>query len=72
MSDNQSWNSSGSEEDAEPRDENGHLVGIVDLSGVLSKVSFTFIRLQVLTSLGQCHCQRAGGGTTAREVARVK
>ncbi|XP_029299969.1 collagen type IV alpha-3-binding protein-like [Cottoperca gobio] len=37
MSDNQSWNSSGSEEDAEPRDESGHLVGIVDLSGVLSK-----------------------------------
>lgn len=38
MSDNQSWNSSGSEEDAEPRDESGHLVGCVDLSGVLSKV----------------------------------
>ncbi|XP_040053328.2 ceramide transfer protein isoform X3 [Gasterosteus aculeatus] len=37
MSDNQSWNSSGSEEDAEPRDESGHLVGCVDLSGVLSK-----------------------------------
>ncbi|XP_034402193.1 ceramide transfer protein-like isoform X3 [Cyclopterus lumpus] len=37
MSDNQSWNSSGSEEDVEPRDESGHLVGIVDLSGVLSK-----------------------------------
>ncbi|XP_075934284.1 ceramide transfer protein-like isoform X4 [Anarhichas minor] len=37
MSDNQSWNSSGSEEDAEPRDESGHLVGMVDLSGVLSK-----------------------------------
>ncbi|KAL7377390.1 hypothetical protein ABVT39_026801 [Epinephelus coioides] len=37
MSDNQSWNSSGSEEDAEPRDESGHLVGVVDLSGVLSK-----------------------------------
>ncbi|XP_039635552.1 ceramide transfer protein-like isoform X3 [Perca fluviatilis] len=37
MSDNQSWNSSGSEEDVEPRDESGHLVGVVDLSGVLSK-----------------------------------
>ncbi|XP_068430300.1 ceramide transfer protein-like isoform X2 [Clinocottus analis] len=37
MSDNQSWNSSGSEEDVEPRDESGHLVGMVDLSGVLSK-----------------------------------
>ncbi|XP_063745778.1 ceramide transfer protein-like isoform X7 [Eleginops maclovinus] len=37
MSDNQSWNSSGSEEDVEPRDESGHLIGIVDLSGVLSK-----------------------------------
>lgn len=39
MSDNQSWNSSGSEEDLEPREEPGHHVGIVDLSGVLSKVS---------------------------------
>ncbi|TNN57012.1 Collagen type IV alpha-3-binding protein [Liparis tanakae] len=39
MSDNQSWNSSGSEEDVEPRDESGHLVGIVDLSGVLSKLA---------------------------------
>lgn len=39
MSDNQSWNSSGSEEDMEPREEPGHLVGVVDLSGVLSKVS---------------------------------
>ncbi|XP_074547041.1 ceramide transfer protein-like isoform X1 [Halichoeres trimaculatus] len=37
MSDNQSWNSSGSEEDLEPREETGHLVGVVDLSGVLSK-----------------------------------
>ncbi|XP_044030444.1 ceramide transfer protein-like isoform X11 [Siniperca chuatsi] len=37
MSDNQSWNSSGSEEDIEPKEESGHLVGIVDLSGVLSK-----------------------------------
>ncbi|TMS08224.1 Collagen type IV alpha-3-binding protein [Larimichthys crocea] len=39
MSDNQSWNSSGSEEDIEPSrgEEPGHLVGIVDLSGVLSK-----------------------------------
>ncbi|CAJ1070127.1 ceramide transfer protein-like isoform X3 [Xyrichtys novacula] len=37
MSDNQSWNSSGSEEDIEPREESGHLVGVVDLSGVLSK-----------------------------------
>lgn len=39
MSDNQSWNSSGSEEDIEPREEPGHHVGVVDLSGVLSKVS---------------------------------
>uniref|UniRef100_A0A3Q3NPX3 Ceramide transfer protein n=1 Tax=Labrus bergylta TaxID=56723 RepID=A0A3Q3NPX3_9LABR len=37
MSDNQSWNSSGSEEDLEPREEPGPLVGVVDLSGVLSK-----------------------------------
>nr|XP_046230514.1 ceramide transfer protein-like isoform X3 [Scatophagus argus] len=37
MSDNQSWNSSGSEEDIEPREEPGHHVGIADLSGVLSK-----------------------------------
>ncbi|XP_041667410.1 ceramide transfer protein-like isoform X4 [Cheilinus undulatus] len=37
MSDNQSWNSSGSEEDIEPREESGHLVGVGDLSGVLSK-----------------------------------
>ncbi|KAM9337831.1 ceramide transfer protein-like [Symphorus nematophorus] len=37
MSDNQSWNSSGSEEDMEPREEPGHLAGVVDLSGVLSK-----------------------------------
>lgn len=39
MSDNQSWNSSGSEEDIEPLEEPGHPVGIADLSGVLSKVS---------------------------------
>ncbi|CAN9504337.1 unnamed protein product [Ophioblennius macclurei] len=38
MSDNQSWNSSGSEDDlVEPREEPGHPVGIVDFSGVLSK-----------------------------------
>ncbi|KAM3600371.1 uncharacterized protein V6R79_022416 [Siganus canaliculatus] len=37
MSDNQSWNSSGSEEDIEPREDPGHHVGVVDLSGVLSK-----------------------------------
>ncbi|XP_068191140.1 ceramide transfer protein isoform X4 [Antennarius striatus] len=37
MSDNQSWNSSGSEEDMEPREDPGHHVGIADLSGVLSK-----------------------------------
>uniref|UniRef100_A0A667WTL2 Ceramide transfer protein n=1 Tax=Myripristis murdjan TaxID=586833 RepID=A0A667WTL2_9TELE len=35
MSDNQSWNSSGSEEDFEP--ELGHPVGIAEFSGVLSK-----------------------------------
>lgn len=46
MSDNQSWNSSGSEEDVEPRDESGHLIGIVDLSGVLSKVSHLFNKLE--------------------------
>lgn len=39
MSDNQSWNSSGSEEDIEPLEEPGHHVGAADLSGVLSKVS---------------------------------
>lgn len=39
MSDNQSWNSSGSEEDIEPLEEPGHHVGMADLSGVLSKVS---------------------------------
>lgn len=39
MSDNQSWNSSASEEDIEPLEEPGHHVGIVDLCGVLSKVS---------------------------------
>ncbi|XP_026210797.1 ceramide transfer protein isoform X4 [Anabas testudineus] len=40
MSDNQSWNSSGSEEDFEPREEPGHPVGICEFggfSGVLSK-----------------------------------
>ncbi|XP_070706445.1 ceramide transfer protein isoform X3 [Pempheris klunzingeri] len=37
MSDNQSWNSSGSEDDIEPKEEPGHPVGVADLSGVLSK-----------------------------------
>ncbi|XP_014860687.1 PREDICTED: collagen type IV alpha-3-binding protein-like isoform X1 [Poecilia mexicana] len=37
MSDNQSWNSSGSEEDIEPREDYGHPVGVVEFSGVLSK-----------------------------------
>lgn len=37
MSDNQSWNSSGSEEDLDPREELGHTVAIGELSGVLSK-----------------------------------
>uniref|UniRef100_A0A3Q3WFX2 Ceramide transfer protein n=1 Tax=Mola mola TaxID=94237 RepID=A0A3Q3WFX2_MOLML len=37
MSDNQSWNSSGSEEDIEPREDLGHHAGVADLSGVLSK-----------------------------------
>uniref|UniRef100_A0A672HJC6 Ceramide transfer protein n=1 Tax=Salarias fasciatus TaxID=181472 RepID=A0A672HJC6_SALFA len=37
MSDNQSWNSSGSEDDLEPREEPGHPVGIAEFSGVLSK-----------------------------------
>ncbi|XP_008323747.1 collagen type IV alpha-3-binding protein-like isoform X3 [Cynoglossus semilaevis] len=37
MSDNQSWNSSGSEEDLEPRDEPGHPVGVGEFSGILSK-----------------------------------
>lgn len=49
MSDNQSWNSSGSEEDVEPKEEPGPLVGIVDLSGVLSKVSHVFIKLNKFT-----------------------
>ncbi|XP_049595013.1 ceramide transfer protein isoform X2 [Syngnathus scovelli] len=37
MSDNQSWNSSGSEEDSEPREETGNLVGVGVFGGVLSK-----------------------------------
>ncbi|XP_028274518.1 collagen type IV alpha-3-binding protein-like isoform X4 [Parambassis ranga] len=37
MSDNQSWNSSGSEEDLDPREEPGHPAGIAEFSGVLSK-----------------------------------
>ncbi|XP_054908420.1 ceramide transfer protein-like isoform X2 [Poeciliopsis prolifica] len=37
MSDNQSWNSSGSEEDVEAREDYGHPVGVVEFSGVLSK-----------------------------------
>uniref|UniRef100_A0A1A8FNV4 Ceramide transfer protein n=1 Tax=Nothobranchius korthausae TaxID=1143690 RepID=A0A1A8FNV4_9TELE len=37
MSDNQSWNSSGSEEDLEPREDCGHPVNVVVFSGVLSK-----------------------------------
>ncbi|CAI5667535.1 collagen type IV alpha-3-binding protein isoform X4 [Oreochromis niloticus] len=37
MSDNQSWNSSGSEEDIEPREEPGHPIGIAEFSGYLSK-----------------------------------
>nr|XP_020469229.1 collagen type IV alpha-3-binding protein-like isoform X2 [Monopterus albus] len=37
MSDNQSWNSSGSDEDLEPREEPGHPVCIGEFSGVLSK-----------------------------------
>ncbi|XP_054613721.1 ceramide transfer protein-like isoform X2 [Dunckerocampus dactyliophorus] len=37
MSDNQSWNSSGSEEDLESKDEPGHPVGVGEFSGVLSK-----------------------------------
>uniref|UniRef100_A0A665X1X5 Ceramide transfer protein n=1 Tax=Echeneis naucrates TaxID=173247 RepID=A0A665X1X5_ECHNA len=37
MSDNQSWNSSGSEEDLEPREESGHSVSTGAFSGVLSK-----------------------------------
>nr|XP_057909591.1 ceramide transfer protein-like isoform X2 [Doryrhamphus excisus] len=37
MSDNQSWNSSGSEEDLEPKEDPGHPVGVGEFSGVLSK-----------------------------------
>ncbi|XP_077398530.1 ceramide transfer protein-like isoform X2 [Vanacampus margaritifer] len=37
MSDNQSWNSSGSEEDSELREETGNPVGVGVFSGVLSK-----------------------------------
>lgn len=51
MSDNQSWNSSGSEEDLEPREDTGHLVGVVDLSGVLSKVSNSSNYLAVTTHM---------------------
>lgn len=51
MSDNQSWNSSGSEEDLEP--ESGHPVGIpgiAEFGGVLSKVSYVInCNSQVLT-----------------------
>lgn len=39
MSDNQSWNSSGSDEDLEPREEPGQPAGIAEFSGTLSKVS---------------------------------
>lgn len=52
MSDNQSWNSSGSEEDIEPREEPGHHVGVADLSGVLSKVSF--LRFSVNPKRSKC------------------
>lgn len=48
MSDNQSWNSSASEEDLEPREEPGHHVAIADLSGVLSKVSHVLVQLNFL------------------------
>ncbi|XP_053196019.1 ceramide transfer protein-like isoform X5 [Scomber japonicus] len=37
MSDNQSWNSSGSDEDLEPREEPGQPAGIAEFSGTLSK-----------------------------------
>ncbi|XP_011479755.1 collagen type IV alpha-3-binding protein isoform X3 [Oryzias latipes] len=37
MSDNQSWNSSGSEEDLEPKEEYGQAAGVAEFSGVLSK-----------------------------------
>ncbi|XP_077592900.1 ceramide transfer protein-like [Stigmatopora nigra] len=37
MSDNQSWNSSGSEEDSETREETGNAVGVGVFGGVLSK-----------------------------------
>ena len=37
MSDNQSWSSSGSEEDLEL--DSGNPVGVVEFSGILSKVS---------------------------------
>ncbi|KAG7238605.1 hypothetical protein INR49_030679 [Caranx melampygus] len=37
MSDNQSWNSSGSEEDLEPREETGHPVSTGQCCGILSK-----------------------------------
>ena len=72
MSDNQSWNSSGSEEDLEPREEPGHHAGVADLSGVLSKVSHATLGLHfssspsppppppsttVFTYHGQCHWQ---------------
>ncbi|CAK6954628.1 ceramide transfer protein-like isoform X6 [Scomber scombrus] len=37
MSDNQSWNSSGSDEDLEPKEEPGQPAGIAEFSGTLSK-----------------------------------
>lgn len=50
MSDNQSWNSSGSEEDIESREDYGHPVGVVEFSGVLSKVSRVFLTNRTLPS----------------------
>lgn len=60
MSDNQSWNSSGSEEDIEPREEPGHHVGVVDLSGVLSKVS-CFILITPIKSKQRGDVSQSGG-----------
>lgn len=68
MSDNQSWNSSGSEEDIEPREEPGHHVGIADLSGVLSKVGHVLALLNFLVYLAGSMSLPAAVDMTDREV----
>ncbi len=69
MSDNQSWNSSGSEEDIEPREESGHLAGVVDMSGVLSKVGHVLPRLNFhpVYPVARSMSLPSAEGKTARE-----